>query len=278
MAAGFAHADVTFSGKGEAGVYQDPGASEAVADMTVYSGYDLNVAVSGASDNGITYSMGFDLGGGLIADRNDDFALDTQDYGSATSALTMGYAGITIVAGQNKIDDLYSDGQDGDVSIAGAFGDLKFAVVADTDSGAGSNSFSLSGGAGDISWAFVTTDNNSAADAATGDSASKVTVGYTVSDALSFSFKHDTKGAATAINTVSATIAMGSLTLGLSADDNNDNDISVGYAAGPLSVAFATDEADAWSFASEYDLGGGASAFASIDESEFTALGLSFAF
>jgi hypothetical protein len=293
LAAGFAHADVTFSGKGEVGIYQDEAAntaavseagSQAAADtagtsrstvMTVYSGYDLNVAVSGASDNGITFSMGFDMGAGMLADRDDDYAMDAQGATIGTSALTIGYAGVTIVAGQDKIDDLYSDSQNGDVSISGAFGDLSFSVVADTDSGQNANSMSLSGAAGDMSWGFVTTDDNGSV---TSDSASKVTVGYTVSDALSMSFKHDTKGAATAINTIGATLTMGSLTLGLSADDNNDNDISVGYAAGPLSAAYASNENDEWKFNTSYDLGGGASAFASVDHSEFTVLGMSFAF
>ena len=291
LAAGFAHADVTFSGKGEVGIYQDEAAnadavslagSQALADaagtsrstvMTVYSGYDLNVAVSGASDNGITFSMGFDMGAGMLADRDDDYAMDAQGATIGTSALTIGYAGVTIVAGQDKIDDLYSDSQNGDVSISGAFGDLSFSVVADTDSGQNANSMSLSGAAADMSWGFVTTDDNGS-----GSSASKVTVGYTVSDALSMSFKHDTKGADTAINTIGATLTMGSLTLGLSADDNNDNDISIGYAAGPLSAAYGSNEEDEWKFNSSYDLGGGASAFASVDHSEFTVLGMSFAF
>ena len=275
MAAGFAHADVTFSGKGEVGVFQDENyTSPEVGSptMTVYSGYDLNVAVSGASDNGMTFSMGFDMGAGSLHDGGDK-QMDAQSGDIDTSALTIGYAGVTLVLGQDKSDDLYDDSQNGDVKISGAFGDLNFAAVLDTDSDEDSNSFSLSGAAADMTWSLVSTDSDDSDNAA-----AKVTVGYTVSDALSMSFKHDNKGAAASINTVGLTFAMGSLTLGLSADDNNDNDISVGYAAGPVSVSYATDESDAWEFDTSYDLGGGASAFASMDSTDYTALGLSFAF
>ena len=94
MAAGFAHADVTFSGKGEVSVAQATGADT----MSVRSGYDLNVSLSGASDNGITYSMGLDMGAGSLIDRDDDYAIDTQGETIGTSALTIGYAGLTLVA------------------------------------------------------------------------------------------------------------------------------------------------------------------------------------
>ena len=282
LAAGVAQADVSFSGKGEVSVAQADGTKS----MSVRSGYDLNVAVSGASDNGITYSMGFDMGAGDLIDYNDDYEIDPQLSPVGTSALTIGYAGVTIVVGQNEVDDLYDDQQNGDVGISGSFGSLNFSAVADTDDGASSNSFSLSGSADAITWGFVTTDNNAAVEEGDtdvddngGESASKVTVGYTVSDALSLSFKHDTKGSsADAVNTLGATYAMGSLTLGLSGADDDTTDFSVGYAAGPMSVTYATDESDNWEFDAAYDLGGGATAFASMDHADYTAVGLSFAF
>ena len=70
--------------------------------------------------------------------------------------------------------------------------------------------------------------------AAVNAAAAKITVGYTVSDALSLSFKHDNNGTADAVNTLGATYTMGALTLGLSGADNDTTDYSVGYAAGPL--------------------------------------------
>jgi hypothetical protein len=271
LAAGVAQADVSFSGKGEVS-YAKAGAAD---DMAVRSGFDLEIAMSGASDNGITFSMGADIGAGDLIDRNDDFAIDAQgtDMSGATPTMTIGYAGLTIKAEQNAIDDLYSDDQSGDVGISGSMGGLSFAVVAETDSDATSTSFSLSGATGGMTWGFVSTDDNGS-----GAAAQKVTIGYTVSDSLSASFKYDTKGDADAISTFGITNVMGAITVGLSVDDNDDWDASVAYSAGALTASLATDEESAWELVSEYNLGGGATAFLSTTESEFTALGMSFAF
>ena len=269
LAAGVAQADVSFSGMGEVS-YAKAGASD---DMALRTGYDLNIALSGSSDNGITYSMGTDIGGGDLIDRNDDFAIDSQDMGVSVPTMTISYAGLTITAEQNAIDDLYSDDQSGDVGISGSMGGLSFAVVAETDSDATSTSFSLSGATGGMTWGLVSTDDNGS-----GAAAQKVTLGYTVSDSLSASFKYDTKGDADAISTFGITNVMGAITVGLSADDNDDWDASVAYTAGALTASLATDEESAWELVSEYDLGGGATAFLTTTESEFTALGMSFAF
>ena len=269
LAAGVAQADVSFSGKGEVS-YAKAGAAD---DMAVRSGFDLNIAMSGASDNGITYSMGADVGAGDLIDRNDDFEIDAQGADVTTPTMTIGYGGLTITAKQDGIDDLYSDDQNGDVGISGSMGGLSFAVVAETTDDANSTSFSLSGATGGMSWGFVSTDDNGS-----GAAAQKVTAGYTVSDSLSASFKYDTKGDADAITTVGITNVMGAITVGLSADDNDDWDASVAYTAGALTASIATDEESAWELVSEYDLGGGATAFLTTTESEFTALGMSFAF
>ena len=269
LAAGVAQADVSFSGKGEVS-YAQAGAAD---DMALRSGFDLNITMSGASDNGITYSMGADVGAGDLIDRNDDFEIDAQGADVGTPTMTIGYGGLTITAKQDGIDDLYDDSQNGDIGVSGSMGGLSFAVVADTDSDATSTSFSLSGATGGMTWGLVSTDSND-----DGAAAQKVTLGYAVSDSLSASFKYDTKGDADAITTFGITNVMGAITVGLSADDNDDWDASVAYTAGALTASLATDEESAWELVSEYDLGGGATAFLTTTESEFTALGMSFAF
>ena len=277
LAAGVAQADVTFSGAGQVGLYQDPGVANMADDLAVYSGYDLNVAVSGASDTGITYSVGFDFGGGNTADWNDDYALDTQDNArDANPAVTIGYAGATIVVDKDGVDDLYDDGNHGDIKISTTLGGLSVAVVAETDAddSTNSNSFSVSGAADSLTWSLVTTNGDTI-----NNTASKVTVGYTVSDALGLTFKHDTKsGAVDAINTVTAAYTMGALTLTVAADDNNDHDITAAYTSGALSASYTVNEEDFWKLNGSYDLGGGAAAFVSMDDSEWTAVGMSFAF
>ena len=274
LAAGVAQADVSFSGMGEVS-YAKAGAAD---DMALRSGFDLDIAMTGASDNGITFSMGADIGAGNTIDRNDDFEIDGNtavDALVAVPTMTIGYGGLTITAEQDAIDDLYDDSQNGDIGISGSMGGLNFAVVADTDSDATSTSFSLSGATGGMTWGFVSTDTNDAPDSS---AAQKVTLGYTVSDSLSASFKYDTKGSADAVTTVGITNVMGAITVGLSADNTDAWDASVAYTAGALTASFATDEASAWELVSEYDLGGGATAFLTTTQSEFTAVGMSFAF
>jgi len=292
-------------------------AATAVGKNVAYSGYDLNVAVSGAADNGMTFSMGFDMGAGSIADQDDDRVLDAMGTTIAASALTIGHNGLTYVIGANEIDDLYDDTQNGDVSVAGSMGGIAFTLVHDMDddtaavtastvwtaagtAGDGtatyvetaaiaavyeSTSLKLSGNAGGLGWSFTTTNKNDRGNAATAVSGT-----YAVGDALSFTLKHDTQGKRESINTLSASYTMDALTIALSmADDKahagNTNtstkassNMSVAYANGPLTAKFATDESSQWWVNTKYDLGGGASAFATVDHNEFAVLGLSFAF
>ena len=71
---------------------------------------------------------------------------------------------------------------------------------------------------------------------------------------------------------------MGALTLTVAADDNNDHDITAAYTSGALSASYTVNEEDFWKLNGSYDLGGGAAAFVSMDDSEWTAIGMSFAF
>ena len=118
LSAGFASADVSMSGTGGAGVFGAAG-----ADLSVYSGVDLGFALSGASDNGMTFSASLDMGGGQTLDVGD-FELDTQDMGTDNNtSVAIGVAGVTITLSQDGVDDLYDDDIAGDIGISGAMGD-----------------------------------------------------------------------------------------------------------------------------------------------------------
>jgi outer membrane protein OmpU len=196
LTAGVASAEITFSGKAEAGVVSTKSGSTAgVADgantkAKVYSGYDFNVAGTATTDSGMSLSMGFDMGAGEMADIADE-ELDTQGATVATSAVTISYNGLTLGLGDNKFDDLYDDTQNGDVSVSGAIGGLTVAIVADADadvaaSGSGSSavaaewngtSYSLGYKIGDIALAMKGTQHNDS-----GDAASVISAGYTMGD------------------------------------------------------------------------------------------------
>jgi outer membrane protein OmpU len=321
---------------------QVTGATAAVAasDMVAYSGYDMNVALSGESDNGIVFGMGFDMGAGLIADQNDDRAMDTQGATIATSALTATMNGYKLSIGSDKLDDTYDDSQNGDIGLSGNIGSVAFNLVHDlTDEvvakaaaytatniggtrASATGAFNAAGGAtssttiaagdsdvvnasysaavaatiettslslgsavGDIAWSLAATTGDDR-----GDSAAKGSVTYSGIENLSLTLAHDNVGKLEGITKVTAKYTMGSLTATLSmADDKNknsnsnvggkaSNNLSLAYAANGLAATFATDESSQWWVNTQYDLGGGAQAFATIDHTEFAVVGLNFAF
>jgi len=286
-------------------------------DNVVYTGYDMNVDVSGAADNGMTFSAAFDMGAGSIADRDDDRVLDAQAAAIALSNVTIGSNGITYVIGQNKQDDLYDDTQNGDLSVSGTMGGLGFTLVTDFDSdtkavaasttwtaastaGNGtskyvdvaavaavyeSTSFKLSGTAGALGWSLTSTNKNDR-----GNAASKVVASYAAGDALSFTLTHDTQGKREAINTLAAKYTMDALTISLSAKDDKNHvgntnkskkasqNMTIAYANGPWTASFNNDETSQWWSTTKYNLGGGADVFATVDHNEFAVLGMSFSF
>jgi len=284
-----------------------PVAEAKTGDMVAYSGYDFNVAASGASDNGMTFAVGFDMGAGLIADQDDDRAMDAQAGTIATSAMTIGYAGYTVEIGDDKIDDLYDDTQNGDVSIAGSLGDLTFKLVTDMDddvkksyasaSSTGAyvagkaavwnpTSYSIGYSMGDISFSMAGTEHDDR-----GNDAAKMSLTYKMLPSLSATFSSDNVGTYKDIGKVSATYTLTdamSITasvkddkkhaLNTNKDGKQSQDVSIAYAAGAMSATLATDESSNWWVNAKYDLGGGATAFTTFDHTEFLVAGVNFAF
>jgi hypothetical protein len=232
-------------------------AKGATPNLSAYSGYDFNVAVSGASDNGMTFAMGFDMGEGMIADQDDDRAMDAQGAAIATSAMTIGYAGYTIEIGDDKIDDVYDDTQNGDVAISGALGDLTFKIVHDMDDdveavaaskvftaasatggAAGTSgyanatfvdtaavaavynttSYSLGYTMGDVAFGMASTDHDDR-----GNAASSFSLTYTVSDALSATYSVDNVGTFKDIAKLAATAKISDM-LSITASVKDDKD------------------------------------------------------
>ena len=251
-------------------------AAVAAGDMTAYSGYDMDVAVSSTLDNGMVVSAAFDMGAGNIADRDDDRVLDAQAAAVALSAVTIKNGGVTYVIGQDKIDDVYDDTQNGDVSVSGAMGGISYTLVADLDKdtkavaaskvytaagGTGassattyvaatfvetaavaavheSTSLKLSGAAAGVTWSFATTNKDDF-----GDAASRVSLGYAAGDALSFTLTHDTDGSAEAINTLKASYTMDAITLTVSGSDDKNharNTNTGGKASQNMTIAYAS--------------------------------------
>jgi|TARA_B100001939_G_scaffold104029_1_gene89966 outer membrane protein OmpU len=264
LSAGFASADVSMSGTGGAGVFGANG-----ADLSVYSGVDLGFALSGASDNGMTFSASLDMGGGQTLDVGD-FELDTQDMGTDDNvSVAIGVSGVTITLSQDGVDDLYDDDIAGDIGVSGAMGDLTYSVVTGLED-ADPTSLSIGYSAGAISGSVATSDE--------GD-ASTVTVSYAMGD-ITVSAESDTDrtGADTSSITISYAMSDG---MTISLENSEDvNEVSVSYASGAISVGLTADDAatESWEATMAYDLGGGATFNLGTNQDETTFAGVGFSF
>lgn len=264
LSAGFASADVSMSGTGGAGVFGANG-----ADLSVYSGVDLGFALSGASDNGMTFSASLDMGGGQTLDAGD-FELDTQDMGVDDNvAVTIGVSGLTIVLSQNGVDDLYDDDKAGDIGISGAMGDLTYSVTTGLEDD-DPTSLSVGYSAGAISGSVATSDD--------GD-ASNVSISYAMGD-ITISAESDTDRAGADTSSVTVSYAM-SDGMTVSLENSEDvNELSVAYTSGAISVGISADDAatESWEATMAYDLGGGATFNLGTNQDETTFAGVGFSF
>ena len=285
LAAGVAQADVSFSGTAGVALIDDNGASVAARDgMFFESYYDFDIAASAESDNGVSVSLGFDMGAGNKIDYNDDDELEAQGNTVGDADVTVGYAGWTLTVDQGGIDNLFDD-TDGsqDVQIAGSIAGWSVAMT--TDQEGSTSSYKVGGNVAGVALTFTGTDNDDAGGSATGISASYAMGALTVSGAMS-----DESDDGEDDSSIGFSYAMDSLTVGYTTIKPGSNgsygdewDASVKYTAGALVASFAIDETDATTIIADYALGGGASAFAAMHDkagtaSDLTTVGLNFAF
>jgi outer membrane protein OmpU len=285
MTAGVAAAEVSFSGTAGIALIDDNGASVATrTGMFVESYYDLDVAVSAAADNGMTFALGFDMGSGNKIDYNDDDVLEAQGNSVGDADVSMTYQGWTVTVDQAGIDNLFDD-TDGaqDMKVAGSVAGFDVAFTSDLEGD--TSSYSLGTTIADIALTFTGTDNDDANGSATGVSAS-----YTVSDTLSLSGSMSNESndaeddASIGLSYTMDTLTLGytSIKPGTNGDLGDEWDLSISYSAGAMSASFAVDEADATTMIAEWDLGG-ATAFAAMHDkagtdNDLTTMGINFSF
>lgn len=267
LSAGFASADVSMSGTGGAGLFGAAG-----ADLSVYSGADLNFSLSGASDNGMTFSTSIDMGAGQTLDVGD-FELDTQDMGTdATPVISIGVAGVTITMAQDDIDDLYDDDIGGDIGVSGAMGDLTYSIVTGLED-SDPTSISIGYSAGAISGSVVSSDSGDAEDAST------VSVSYAMGDiTVSVEADTDRTGADTSTTTISYAMSDG-MTVSVE-ESEGVVEASLSYSSGAISVGVTANDAtnEEWEATMAYDLGGGATFNIGTNQDDTTFAGVGFSF
>lgn len=286
MTAGVAAAEVSFSGTAGIALIDDNGASLNGRDgMFVESYYDLDVAVSAAADNGMTFALGFDMGSGFKIDYDDDDELEDQGEAIGNADVSMTYQGWTVTVDQEGISNLFDDDpkENEDLQVAGSIAGFDVAFTSDLEDD--TSSYKLGTTVAGIALTFTGTDDDDA-----GGSAAGVSAKYTVSDTLSLSgsMSNESNDAEDDAS-IGLTYKMDALTLGYTSikpgtngDLGDEWDLSIKYAAGAMSASFAVDEADATTMTAEWDLGG-ATAFVSMHDkagtnADLTAMGVNFAF
>ena len=285
LAAGVAQADVTFSGTAGVALIDDNGKSDATrVDMFFESYYDFDVTASAESDNGVSVSVGFDIGGGNKIDYNDDDKLEAQGAAVTDADVAVSYAGWTVTVDQAGIDNLFDDDYGSqDVSIAGSIAGWSVAMTSDQEGS--TSSYKVSGNVAGVALTVTGTDVKSV-----GGDATKVAASYAMGNGLTLSASsQDEDGTAEDDATVGFSYAMDALTVGYTSIQpggksfGDEWDLSLKYSAGAMVASFAIDEADATTIIADYALGGGASAFAAMHDkagtdNDLTTVGLNFAF
>jgi hypothetical protein len=285
MTAGVAAAEVSISGKTQVSV-----TATGNGDNVLNTHADINMALSGAYDNGMTMATTIGWDAGREADYNDDFQLDAAEGGASAASpnMTIGYAGYTFTVDGEGLDNLYDDANtSGNFGVAGSMGGVDFALTTNIDGGNSVNSYSLGYSTGDITATMTGTNDHGGVDA------TKIVVSYAMGDTTLTLTSDDADDNADTVTKVGVSTKIDAITFSYTAATNgtagssvgDDWDASIGYSAGALGASYSLDEDDRARLVVDYDLGGGASAFATMqagaanDGSEdFTAMGINFKF
>jgi len=273
--AGMASADITISGHAAAGIHSglhNAGGTTAQADG-IFSNAGIDFAMSGASDNGITFAASISADAGTEIDQGD-FELDGAD-GAKMSLGSVSMSGSfgTLTFDDGGIENLYSDGlTNADVSYATTIGAVSLTVA--HDAAASTNSAnSLSAGYTASGMAFTLTASEAAAGTST-----KLAVAYALNDTISLSGKTDQAAGAESVKTIGASTTLNGVSVSVESANNSTWDVDLGYTAGGFALTYGVDETDGWTATATSALGGGATFAAGVDSNDSMYAGVSFAF
>ena len=305
--AGMASADITISGHAAAGIYSGLGNADATtitagtADVTttlaaggtvttpgtldvataaetfsgdgIYSNAGVDFTMTGATDNGISFSASVNIDAGTEIDAGD-FELDGADGGTAgLGSVSMTGSFGTLTFDNGGIENLYSDGlTNADVSYATTIGAVSLTVAHDTDADTKSSN-SVSAGYTASGMAFTLT-----ASEATGGTSTKLAVAYALNDTVSLSGKTDQAAGAESVQTIGATTTLNGVSVSVESANNSTWDVDLGYTAGGFALTYGVDETDGWTATATSALGGGATFAAGVDSNDSMYAGVSFAF
>ena len=248
-------------------------ASRNYAADGIYSNAGVDFTMTGATDNGITFSAAVNIDAGMEVDTGD-FELDGADGGTAgLGSVSMSGAFGTLTFDDGGIENLYSDGlTNADVSYSTTVGAVSLTVAHDTDADTKSSN-SMSAGYSASGMAFTLT----ASEATAGTSAS-LAVSYALNDSVTITADTDQAAGAESVQTIGASTTLNGVSVSIESANNSTWDVDLGYTAGGFALTYGVDETDAWTATATAALGGGATFSAGVDSNDATYAGVSFAF
>ena len=239
----------------------------------IYSNAGVDFTMTGATDNGISFSASVNIDAGMEVDTGD-FELDGKDGGTAgLGSVSMSGAFGTLTFDDGGIENLYSDGlTNADVSYATTVGAVALTVAHDTAAATGSaNSISAAYSASGMDFTLTASE-------ATGGTSASVAVAYALNDTVSLTGETDQAAGAESVQTIGATTTLNGVSVAVSSANNSTWDVDLGYTAGGFALTYGVDETDAWTATATTALGGGATFAAGLNSDDAMYAGVSFAF
>jgi len=267
--------DVAFAASAAADIARDGKAAVAMTPTGdgIYSNAGVAFAMSGATDNGISFSASVDVMAGNKVDQGD-FEYDGADDGAMDlGAVTMSGTFGTLTFDDGGIENLYSDGlTNADVSYATTVGAVSLTIAHDT-AAASASANSVSAGYSASGMDFTLT-----ASQATGGTSNSLAVSYALNDTVTLTGETDQAAGAESVQTIGASTTLNGVSVAVSSANNSTWDVDLGYTAGGFALTYGVDETDGWTATATSALGGGATFAAGVDSNDSMYAGVSFAF
>jgi outer membrane protein OmpU len=239
----------------------------------IYSNAGVDFTMTGATDNGISFSASVNIDSGMEIDTGD-FEFDGADGGTAgLGSVSMAGAFGTLTFDDGGIENLYSDGlTNADVSYATTVGAVSLTIAHDTAAGSGSaNSVSAGYSASGMDFTLTASE-------ATGGTSSSLAVSYALNDTVTLTGETDQAATKEAVQTIGASTTLNGVSVSVSSANNSTWDVDLGYTAGGFALTYGVDETDGWTATATAALGGGATFAAGVNNEDSMYAGVSFAF
>ena len=297
--AGMASADITISGHAAAGIYSGLGNADAVTVAVdevaavpgnagtaavavsaetfsgdgIYSNAGVDFTMTGATDNGISFSASVNIDAGTEIDAGD-FELDGADGGTAgLGSVSMTGSFGTLTFDDAGIDNLYNgDFTAADVSYSTTVGAVSLTIAHDTAAATGSaNSVSAGYSASGMDFTLTASE-------ATGGTSNSLAVSYALNDTVTLTGETDQAATKESVQTIGASTTLNGVSISVSSANNSTWDVDLGYTAGGFALTYGVDETDGWTATATAALGGGATFAAGVNDEDSMYAGVSFAF